>query len=311
MRAISYESKLAEQQAVRKEYEPKKKKEGAMQEAKFLKEGAEYVDNGHGGFRLELTPDQQLEIHIEEGYIQQEEEKIAENRREIKEKLKKLSLEEVIKTYPEFAEKIESFKLDLDKDGLALSLLREKETPDIAVLVCSDPKNQTKNRGRATLNIPEPRLPEEIIQVEFKSVCACCSIESEGLKSPFLTKFPKSPAMKDGEGYDAYTKRCEREITLCKADMIRWKESEEAQKNKEWHEQKKQEFKKVVQQHCAENGIRYLILREADIWAKRYGALDGVEMVEITDLDKVNRIVKSLKSEGQQTEKIPSIEIDG
>lgn len=348
MRAISYEGKRAEEKAVRQEYEPKRKEKDAEKAAKLL-EGGAYFFESRDGFRLELTRDQHLERHIERDYIQREEKYIEEDRREIVEKLNKSSLEEIIQTHPELAEKIESFKLD--KEGMEMSLLREKETPEIAILVCSGEQSQNGSTGLlgetvAALNISEPNLPEQIIQEKFPAVCADCPAERYGQKSPFLSNYPirvrsvqiglgtiQDNVSEFGISHDntrhLSREEMDKEMSQRSADINRahlelyharnrrdelfvedcriWDKSEDGQKNQEWNEQKKREYKKAVQESCTKNGVRYLILRKAEKWAENYGALDGVTMVEITDSDEVNRIVKSLKPEGQQTEKIPSI----
>ena len=284
-----------------------------MHDAELLRSGAEYVADSEGGYRFEVTSRQQTELHQEmrQVFSQREEEQLRKIRIEIRKELDELPIEEIIASHPELAEKIEIIRLK--KEGQEISLVRQKKAPDLAIPVWSKSKHRGTTLGLISINIPEPRLPRGSIKMEFRSVCACCGSEIYGLKSPFDSNYPKWPEYKkpEGENDSASRTRHAFEVEKYEEEVKKWEESEEGQKNAEWHEQKKQEYKKAMQDACTQNGIKYLAMRKgAHVWADHYSALENVEMMEITDEDDVHQKIDELRTKaGHEKEIVPSFEI--
>lgn len=295
------------------EEQAKIQKERTMSDAKFLEGGAEYVADSEGGYRLEITPGQRVERHreMDQVFSRREEERFGKIRREIEKELDELPMEEIIKSYPELAGRLES--VHLDRDGREISLFRDKRIPELAFMVWSKAKYNHGTRGRVNLDLPDPRLPDGL-EVEFRSVCACCSSETYGLESPFRKNQPKSPEWKanEGESDSELRERRKRESEEYKIEYTKWQESEDGQKDVEWHEQQKQKYEETVQKACADNGVKYLIMRHPNSWKSHYGALEGVEMIEVTDDDKINGVMNELRTKaGIVKEKIPPFSFSG
>ncbi len=287
-------------------------KERTMSDAELLHEGAVYIVGSDGGYRLEVNARQQTELHreMEQVFSRREEERLGKIRVEIRKELDELPIEELIQIYPELAEKIETIRLATE--GREISLVRQKEAPELAIPVWSKSKHRGGTQGRILLNIPESRLSKGSIKMEFRSVCACCSSETYGLESPFRANHPKYPEYKKAEGEDDYTfkARHDREVKQYEAEKKKWDASKEAQKDKEWEEQKKQEYADAMRNAVMQNGIKYVAMRKRTRWAERYGQIEGVEFMEITEDDDVRAKINELrKQRGLEKEKVPSFEV--
>jgi len=296
-----------------REEQAKIQKERTVSDAELLRAGAEYVGDSEGGFRLEVTSRQQVELHreMEQAFSKREEDRLEAIRQEIRKELDELPIEQILQSHPELAEKIEAIRLE--KDGQEISLIRQKGSPELAIPVWSKSKHRGGTQGRVLLNVPESRLPKGMLRMEFRAVCACCGSETYGLESPFRTTHPKYPEYKkaEGESESEFKVRHDREVKKYEGEEKIWKESDEAKKDTEWHAQKKQEYKEALQNACTQNGIKTLVMRNGErVWADHYGALEGVDMMEITDEEKVHGKMDELRTlSGQDKEKVPSFEV--
>ena len=91
-----------------------------------------------------------------------------------------------------------------------------------------------------------------------------------------------------------------------------WEKSDEGQKDAAWHKHKKQEFRKEIQEACAQNGIKYLVMNEAESWDTLFGALDGVEVIDVKDPDKLRQKMNSARAmtpSVQDKGEIPGVEV--
>lgn len=256
-------------------------------------ERASALESEKEGWRYKLAK----ERHTTDLAALHEEKRLEGAKKEILKELDERPVEELIQSHPELAEKIESIRLK--KDGQEISLVRDKTTPEMAFPVWSKSKHRGGTMGKIYLNVPESRLPEGEVNMEFRSVCACCGTETYGLKSPFQTQHPKYPEYKkqEGESENAFRTRHDREAKQYEEDLKIWKESEEGKKDAEWHEEKKQEYKQAMQDACTENGIKYVAMRKgAKLWSERYGAIEGVEMMEMADTEEVRQKMNELKA---------------
>lgn len=267
--------------------------------AELLKSGAEYVFDNEENSRLDITQEQYVELHdgMNEDIFQKA---IPEIRKELDE----LSVEEIIKARPDLSEKFEAIRLE--KEGQEVSLFRSKMIPELAFAIWSKSKHRGGTQGKVWLNVPDQRLPKNV-EMEFRSVCACCSSEAYGLESPFRSSFPEHPSIKDAEGKDKSDYIFKKEVEEYGKERRKWEQSEEGQKDTEWCNQKKQEFVDAMQNACNQNGIKYLVMRKGPSnWEEHYGSpLNGVVMLEIGDggkekiVDKINelKILNGLKKE--------------
>ena len=296
------------------EEQAKIQKERTMSDAKFLEGGAEYVGDSEGGYRLEVTRGQQIERHreMEQVFSKREEEKFGKIRREIEKEIDEMPMEEIIKSYPELAGRLES--IHLDREGRDISFFRDRRMPELAFMVWSKPKHAGGTRGRVNLDLPEPRLPDGL-EVEFRSVCACCGSETYGLESPFRKNLPEYPTKKklEGESDSQTDVRYEHEMKEYRKAHTEWENSEDKQKDTEWQEQQKQEYKESVQKACADNGIKYLVMRKGEPnWKSHYGDLEGVKMLEVTNDHRINAVMDELRTQaGLVKEKVPAFTFSG
>jgi|SRR3989344_2140166 len=296
------------------EEQAKIQKERTMSDAKFLEGGAEYIGDSEGGYRLEVTSGQRIERHreMEKVFSRREEEKFGKMRREIRNELDELPMEEIIKSHPELSGKLEA--IHLDREGRDISLFRDKRIPELAFMVWSKSKHRGGTRGRVLLDVPEPRLPDGL-EVEFRSVCACCGSETYGLESPFRKNLPEYPTKKkrEGESDSETDARYENDLKEYREAHTKWENSEDKQKDIEWEKQQKQEYKETVQKACTDNGIKYLVMRKGTpSWKSHYGNLEGVEMLEVTNDDRINAVMDELRTKaGLAKEKVPPFSFSG
>jgi hypothetical protein len=246
-------------------------KERTLFEAKLLENGAEY-EEGARGFRPELTDSQYRELHgsMERIFSDRERERLAKLREKIEAEFADIPIEEIIQTHPEIAQNVEAIRLE--REGQEIALVRLKAVPEVAIPVWSKSKYKGGTLGKILLSVPESRLPAGRINIEFRAICACCPSEGYGVTSPFQAHHPKYPEGRFTHEGDSLFIEAAR----------KWSESEEGQKDKEWKEQKKREFKEAVEKVCARRGIKYLAMRHYEEWDDHYGAIPGVKMLDIT-----------------------------
>lgn len=218
-------------------------------------------------------------------------------REEICAELDEMPIEDIIESHPEFAEKIEAIRLE--KEGWEISLVRDKMVPELAFPVWSKSKHRGGTLGAIELDVPEPRLKEGSIRMEFRSVCACCSSEARGLESPFKTNYPKYQEYKghDGESAEAVRAIQSHEFKKYEKEIEQWKKSTEGQKDAKWQEEIKRKYKEVMQNACTQNGIKYLAMRLRDgekVWDEHYGKLNGVKMLEIAEPGWIRENIKDM-----------------
>jgi hypothetical protein len=146
------------------------------------------------GWRYKLAE----ERHITDVAEFREEKRLEEKRKEILEELREESISELIQAHPELSEKIEA--IGLGGDWQDVSLVRDKLVPELAFPVWSKSKDKRRTQGKIILKIPESRLPEGSVKLEFGSTCVCCQTGSHELESPFLTKRPQFPKYAEQEG---------------------------------------------------------------------------------------------------------------
>lgn len=237
----------------------------------------EALESEKEGWRYKLAE----ERHIADIVEFREEKRLEEKRKEILEELADKSIEELIQAHPELSEKIEALRLRGDWQDI--SLVRDKLVPELAFPVWSKSKDKRRTQGRINVTIPESRLPEGEVNLEFGSTCACCQAGSHLLESPFLTQRPEYPKdqRKEGESDFAWKTRFDAIKRKYEEDLKKWKQSEEGQRNKEWHEQKDREYADIMKEVITQNGIKYIAIRTAETWEKRYGSIEGVEFMEI------------------------------
>lgn len=269
-------------------------------------ERATALESEKEGWRYKLAK----EKHTTDLAALHEEKRLEKIKKEILKELDEKPVEELIQLHPELAEKIEAIRLK--KDGQEISLVRDKTKPEMAFLVWSKSKHRGGTLGRIYLNVPESRLPEGEVNMEFRSVCACCGTETYGLESPFRTQHPKYPEYKKQEGESDYTfkTRHDREAKQYEEDVKKWKEFEEGKKDAEWHEAKKQEYKQAMRDACTENGIKYVAMRKGTrLWNERYGAIEGVEMLEMAEPDEVRQKMDEINASAGKEKSDFSFEI--
>ena len=272
------------------EEQAKIQKERTISDAGLLKKGsAEYIVGERGEYRLEITKDQFNELHG--AMISEFDEKI---KKEIREKWENKSLEEIIADDPELEKNIET--IPVKTEGERLVLLRNKQLPEIAFVVWSE--KETSTQGKIALNISEPRISEKHVKSkDFSTMCACCSVELYGLQNPH--KYPyKEDIGEDGKkihiGADG------KEFSTYKqwesfSDKWSKENPEEEQKSEEWEKRKKEEFMESMQKACDDNGIKFLIVRKAELLEKRYGEIKGVQTLEITENNKVRDKIDTIE----------------
>jgi hypothetical protein len=250
-------------------------RDGLAQDLKSIpdhKERAEALDSEVGGFRYEKAQ----ELHINDMNAFREQMSFKKREEAINKEIDELPIEQIIESHPELAE-IEA--IPLSREGRSISLFRVKESPEVAMPIWSQSKHRGGTQGRISIVFSEPRLQEKVARKEFRSTCACCPIETYDVDEPYVSNQPKWP---EGD---------KRDFNLINQEynekMEDWRSSEEGENNAEWHEQKKIEFKEVIQKAYLENGIKCLAMRKADQWLKRFGPLDGVEVIEITRTENV------------------------
>lgn len=226
------------------------------------------------------------------------EKRLSKVKEETLKELYETPIEEIIQSHPEIAEKIQAIRLKID--GLEVSLVREKTTPERAFAAWSKPQYNNGSMGTLYLNVPESRLPEGQVNLKFISVIPGAVTENYGLGRPVQTQFPKHPDYNNMEGGRNIDVRKAMFKALDKRfgeDIKKWEESEEGKKSAEWHEEKRQGFKQAMQDACVENGIKCVVLGgQTKFWNEQYGAIEGVEMMDMRDVDGVRQRLQ--KTEG-------------
>ncbi|MDP3995568.1 MAG: hypothetical protein Q8P78_03050 [bacterium] len=131
----------------------------------------------------------------------------------------------------EFAANVEL--IDVPVEGAAIALLRTKEMPEFAFVMWVDVKTSTLSQMVFFMH-------DHGTSAHYPVVCACCSSERYGLKSP----------TEDKEGEVA------------------------------WETVLAAKFKAALAGACRANGVTTIFMRHANSWRKHYGDAEGLIVVE-------------------------------
>lgn len=274
-------------------------KERMLSDAGLLQKGAEYVVDAAGAFRLEVTPGQFVEIHGEMSSDVRE--RFLDEIAEIKKELRDIPIEDIISSHPELAEHVEAIPLGLE--DVPISLIRMRGVPSFAIAVWSKSKIRSATRGGVLLQVPDARLPAGIPHIAgFQAICACCQSEVHGLQSPFQAHMPE---------FSRGNVPFERAVELYNGAMKEWRTTDDGQRDAEWHNEKKRAYRDAIQRVSTEHGIKFLGMRKGeDTWIKNYGALEGVEMMEITEIDAVQGKMRALRIGAALPEEVQGFSVD-
>jgi len=163
-------------------------------------------------------------------------------------------------------EKIRPIVLPVEMEGINISLVQLKGAPDHAVLLWN------YHGGHSTQWKVAFRLSGGFVSENFYLPCSCCLIS----QLPEIKNFNKQGASDiEKEEFEQKDKELKVSLRLC--------------------------FKEQVNKICSEQGIRFIAMRRADEWKDLFGRIQGVRMIELSELKK------SLSDWYGETDCLPSL----
>lgn len=207
------------------------------------------------------------------------------------EKLSSTPIEDIIKLYPELAEKVEALRLVNETDHLAgpISLLRTKKHPDVAYAIWSRANSFRGEKHEVSLEIPEQNLNKKDRKLKFNLIASCCHPEIANAGKPPFGYLPSYSEMYPGadEYKDEESAERNRGRIGVTSNTIRLQDYHELEDrwrkkyNEEWIKPKQKEFSEVIEALCKQNGIKEVIMETpSGDKTKYYDYLKDIKIIE-------------------------------